>query len=763
MSDLSTTYQYLKTNPELFWKNIKATDRFMFNNDEKLTKITICSPVKRLSESTFLYCNNLTEVVLPKTLKHIDKTCFSNCISLKKIEFPDGLKSIGDASFYNCKNLTSIVMPNSVKHLGGEVFNECQNLTNVTLSNKIKVLPSKTFAFCNKLESISIPKSVRYISPFCFEGCYSLKNLDYSTKTSVHEYAVQDCDFKYAYTDPVAKRVHFAENLPENTQNFVKVYDLKLCKSAFYDFNKHYIDFYTSNKSDKIYEAGFKLNKLGIKLPYIIVRDMVEADMFDEFVSSSHFKFFKNEVKELLDYAEKNWVEIELVEFFSFAIAFGCFKKEPMLDKNKKPTNTFMYQKASTLLAQMYKMNAFNNFTYNHAVRNCEFDEYTSQSFINFLSYKDQNQKYSNLELLLDIGQECPNVFSRVMKNFDNVSELRTYVNEEGISRTMPWRSAIEKYLKNTRYYNVTKENEDIAEEFNSKNMSQDNFNSACILRQIAKDTNVPHHILGKELKEETIIEQIEKVKADTSLTVEEAQKLIDELYKKEFSFEMLDKYDPRNFLLGIYCKCCATINSIHYGSKITRASVKEHDVQNMVANDPTGRIIGKGTIYLNREHGYAVINDFEINDKYRDGEIFKDGVIHAGYYRDDYPTPPEQPSTQSKQRKKIFNTFLNCIKEFVKEYDSQNPKKPLKFVTVGADHNRLNSLCSEYNVLTEEDVFKVPASYGFNDAEKKQYILYSRYPLTKTLKNKTTDKSTGQDENKDPKKVITKEDLTNV
>ena len=90
----------------------------------------------------------------------------------------------------------------------------------------------------------------------------------------------------------------------------------------------------------------------------------------------------------------------------------------------------------------------------------------------------------------------------------------------------------------------------------------------------------------------------------------------------------MLDKHDPKNAIIGLYASCCATITSGHYGKTIAESTMIAHDVQNLVVKDSKGNIIAKGAMYVNSQKGYAVINDFEVNEKYRSHE-----TAEAGYY----------------------------------------------------------------------------------------------------------------------------------
>ena len=188
---------------------------------------------------------------------------------------------------------------------------------------------------------------------------------------------------------------------------------------------------------------------------------------------------------------------------------------------------------------------------------------------------------------------------------------------------------------------------------------------------------------------------------------------LIDNLYSKQFTYEMLSKYDPRNAIMGLYASCCGTITSSFYGKDIAKASLIAKDVQNLVVRDSSGEIIAKGTLYVNKDEGYAVFNDFEINQKYREYET------DAGRYNTVTPAQKQK----EHERDLIFDAFMRGIKAFVKEWDISHPDRPINIVNVGMGYNRLKAQCEKYS---------------FKDAAEHQRILYDRKEeLKKTEKQK--------------------------
>ena len=219
---------------------------------------------------------------------------------------------------------------------------------------------------------------------------------------------------------------------------------------------------------------------------------------------------------------------------------------------------------------------------------------------------------------------------------------------------------------------------------------------------------------MGQPIREETILESIERIKGQTEEELASGREMIEELYDKQFTYEWLSKNDPHNAIMGLFCSCCGTITSKSYGKDIARSSVIAPDVQNLVVRNSKGDIISKGTMYVNKDRGYAVINDFELNQKYRNHES------SSGRYNVEETSPEEQ------DRELIFKAFQRGLKAFIEEYDRQNPEKSLTQVNIGMGYNRLKKQVERFKKATSN--LTVPSEYNFQDAmANAQYILYQR------------------------------------
>ena len=209
-----------------------------FENNYKLTKITIPDKVTSIGSRAFEQCTSLSEVILPEGLTTIGAVAFQLCSSLKTIQLPktvssistafaySGLEeieipenvttlsgafqgcsqlknvilpptitSIGDNTFKDCKSLPNIALPQSLTSIGNSAFEGCYVLDNIVLPSQVKTIGSTAFKNCRLLREITIPDNVTAISSSLFLGCTSLTTINLpSYLTSVGSCAFQDCN-----------------------------------------------------------------------------------------------------------------------------------------------------------------------------------------------------------------------------------------------------------------------------------------------------------------------------------------------------------------------------------------------------------------------------------------------------------------------------------------------------------------------------------------------------------------------------------------
>lgn len=565
-----------------------------------------------------------------------------------------------------------------------------------------------------------IPESETEIPDDAFNGCIALeKVIMHPGITSIGKRSFDGVHFKYAYQLKTGELV-FGQDLPEKQEDYDNAIKLGKLAKPFVGFDYNIL--VKKDKLEEITRLSEQLNKHKFKVPYIYAEELANNGKISSLCENADFRFLRSELpkinEQLLEFPTE-----ERLDFFKFAEALGCFSNEKVLDKNGKETNVILAQKASSLLASLLKTDMLKLGKYHGLFDSLPLGTKPDQDFLQFISLKGGKGKFENLDMLMSLEANHPGMMIKVMTNFDEAKSYRDTLDETGKPIKVPWEDALKKFYLSNKYVGVTKENSDIAELFGSKGLSQETFERANKLRQQAIQDNVPEHILGKSIREETILESIERIKNQTADELSDGKQMIEELYDKQFTYEWLSKNDPHNSIMGLFCSCCGTITSSFYGKDIAKASVQAPNVQNLVIRNSKGEIVSKGTMYVNKEKGYGVINDFELNQRYRKHEG------ESGRYHVDIDDLEEQ------ERDLIFKAFQRGLKAFVQEYDNQNEKNPLKQINVGMGYNRLKRQVEQFKKASVN--LTVPADYKFQDAmTNDQYILYERNEEEKEIKN---------------------------
>ena len=556
-----------------------------------------------------------------------------------------------------------------------------------------------------------IPESEDEIQNDCFNGCISLKKVViHSGVINIGSNAFYGIDFKYAYRDKNGKLILSIEQ-PTKEEHFDLI-EIKKIKDLLDSFDYNIVLKSSNLTSLVTLTENLKANR--IKIPDRFIMEFIEKEDLEAFCKNCDFRFFKNELPDIEEVISRQ-SGIEQLNFYKFAKVLGCFSGAKMTEKDGKESDVIFAQKASSILAKLIRTDVMSIGEYTRLFNLMPMNLIADNDFLKFISVSDSKKYMPNLEMLLDLESEHKGIFAKVMTDFDEAKKYRDSLGDDGKPVRVPWEQALKNFYLENQYIGVTDENRDIADLFNKKRAKQDVFDEASRLRSQAKKENVTEHILGVHLREETILESIERIKNETLKEIDNGREILDELYEKQFTYEWLSKNDPANAIIGVFTSCCATIASQQYGKSIATASIIAKDVQNIVVRDSKGEIISKGTVYINKEKGYAVINDFELNNVYK---IHEDELVHGMY-------DVEEGDKDEVKREMIFKAFKRGIKAFIEEYDRQNPENPLKQINIGMDHNRLKRQMERYEKETKN--LSVPVEYEFLDAQKEQRIFYKR------------------------------------
>jgi hypothetical protein len=245
-------------------------------------------------------------------------------------------------------------------------------------------------------------------------------------------------------------------------------------------------------------------------------------------------------------------------------------------------------------------------------------------------------------------------------------------------------------YLSKVNFEGVDESNIDISETISSYTHRQESFDKAVEIRK-------------KYLE----LEEIGEIQAHIVDDINETLKKLSEISNDVFTCEFLSKYDPKNYVLGKYCTCCAHIEGAGYG--IMKASILHPDCQNLVIRDKNGQIIAKSTLYINRQQGYGVFNNVEINNNIKD----------------------------SQAKDLMYERYIEAIDAFARAYNKENASKPIKQINVGMSFNDLGKQLvengSESDILLQGINFSSFGGYN-GDWQDKQYVVWVSDELNKKI-----------------------------
>lgn len=173
------------------------------NISKTVTYKSVDYSVTSIGNSSFSWCNSLTEIVIPDSVTSIGNYAFAYCDNLTEIIIPDGVTGIGDRAFTDCDNLTEIIIPDSVTRIGKSAFSGCnssiyttyndctyvsingnayfllvqvvnKNLNAYTIHENTKFIGEYAFSWCESLTEVVVGDGVTSIGSSAFEYCCNL-------------------------------------------------------------------------------------------------------------------------------------------------------------------------------------------------------------------------------------------------------------------------------------------------------------------------------------------------------------------------------------------------------------------------------------------------------------------------------------------------------------------------------------------------------------------------------------------------------------
>ena len=116
--------------------------------------IQIPESVKQIVDYAFIYCGEMTGIILPEGLETIGRDAFFECAALEEIRLPDSLQTLGDGALSFCYALTTVDFGEGIDSIGESAFNYVEELTSVVIGSNVKSIGKYAFYDCDKLTDV---------------------------------------------------------------------------------------------------------------------------------------------------------------------------------------------------------------------------------------------------------------------------------------------------------------------------------------------------------------------------------------------------------------------------------------------------------------------------------------------------------------------------------------------------------------------------------------------------------------------------------
>ena len=156
------------------------------------TKLTIPNvykekPVTAIGESAFEENTKLTSVTIPDSVVSIGNTAFKNCKSLGVVKLSKNLNSLGAGAFLGCTRLVSIEIPSSLSLIEYNTFNGCIDLVSVVIGSGVTEIQENAFSECHKLVEVKNNSSAITVTNDEANGCVGLNALSIFNSGDTYE------------------------------------------------------------------------------------------------------------------------------------------------------------------------------------------------------------------------------------------------------------------------------------------------------------------------------------------------------------------------------------------------------------------------------------------------------------------------------------------------------------------------------------------------------------------------------------------------
>ena len=664
--------ELLNSNPNKFWEGVTEIGKEAFRDCSSLTSVIIPEGVTEIGADAFKGCKSLTSITIPDSVTEIGGCAFAGCSSLTSINIPEGVTWIGSYVFADCSSLTSINIPKGVTWIGNSAFWGCSSLTSITIPNSVTEIEQEAFGFCSSLTSINIPEGVTEIGWYAFYGCKSLTSVIIpDSVTWIGKYVFRDCDKAEAIVNDIKIPVKFLDNSSlQKLRGITDNAEKKFVQECF-DNKLNYFTFTNREKSGD-YNLNWKPWRNLLKNVDLSAEE--EGNTRDLFVFARALGLFDYDEKmEIKGPNSKNTVKVSDVAF--------NFLQKFIKDIPISSMHMYMQGIQNNGVCQEFLRFISNKTNYDDVISQMKKpgqEDFLTKVYEWFVERRD-----------LTLGEvERDDNTTAIPTSEENRYKVRTYqTTESGVDKTRwkaPTVELLAKEFAENKFSGVlTDRDRAIAEHFSAvSDYSQKHFDKAKEIDKEREKSGVPDYIVGKKISQNVTQAYMEYL-AYTGRVEEEIAKDASEIIANQkdvsnriFTYEALAKSDIANFTIGYMTSCCARLYGA--GAGAMRGAIIDPDMQPLVVRDNKGEIVAYSILYINREKGYAVLNDIEVNRKYAgDEESLK--IIYEKMRRNAIENI-EAYNESAERPVDIINSGLSPNWSAVNDYITKNPKSTVLY-----------------------------------------------------------------------------------
>ena len=195
--------------------NVKYIGGYAFNDNDRLTSVTLGCGLTEISNCCFNSCEKLAVVKGGENVKTIESGAFNYCSELRSVSDLAPV-TVGGSAFYCCKKLENFNFSNA-KTLKSEAYRECNTLTDVDLTT-VETIGTRCFITCTGLKKVVLGNNISRINEYAFTDCNALEELHIGS-------SVSNLDSRCFYTTSSSlKKVYVTAPAPPSVYNNTSYY-----------------------------------------------------------------------------------------------------------------------------------------------------------------------------------------------------------------------------------------------------------------------------------------------------------------------------------------------------------------------------------------------------------------------------------------------------------------------------------------------------------------------------------------------------------